>query len=191
MPAGSAMGSRDLAKARRRCVYYRKEKIIMSRKGLVVLLLAAGCGSDSPANVAGTYTLALTVQENACGILRNDVGTSSTGVEVVVTQTGSDVSAKIQGAGGALLALAMGTDTFTGKVSGDALDLAIDGTMPGSSGTCAFTRKARLQAKLTGDVLTGTVTYTFATNKTADCGVRDTCQDVQAFNGTRPPSVAR
>jgi hypothetical protein len=38
-------------------------------------------------------------------------------------------------------------------------------------------------------VLVGTVTYTYATNKTADCGAMDTCKDVQAMNGTRPPSV--
>jgi hypothetical protein len=34
------------------------------------------------------------------------------------------------------------------------------------------------------------VTYRFVTNKTADCGTRDTCQDVQIFNGTRPPKVS-
>ena len=37
---------------------------------------------------------------------------------------------------------------------------------------------------------TGTVTYTFATNRTADCGPRDTCQDIQRFNGTHPPRVS-
>jgi len=39
-------------------------------------------------------------------------------------------------------------------------------------------------------VLTGSVTYTYATNKTADCGTRDSCQDIQVFNGTRPPTVS-
>ncbi len=160
----------------------------MLRKPLLVLCFAMGCGSDSPANVAGTYTLALTVAKNECGILSNDVGTTSSGVEAQVTQNGSDVAAQIKGVGGTLLALALGTDTFTGKVSGDSLDLAIAGTVPGSNSTCVFTRNARMQAKLAGDLLTGTVTYSFATNRTADCGFRDTCQDTQAFNGTRPPS---
>ena len=161
----------------------------MTRNVVVLLVLALGCGSDSPVNVAGTYTLSLTVQKNECGILGNSVGESASGVPMVVTQSGTDVQGQIQGLGGLALGIAMGTDTFTGKVSGDSLDLSIDGTMAGSAGTCAFTRNARMRAELAGDVLTGTVTYTFATNCTADCGIRDTCQDVQVFNGTRPPSV--
>ncbi len=161
----------------------------MMRKAALFVLLALACSSDSPADAAGTYTLSLTVEQTACGILAGQVGDSSSGVGMVVTQSGADVSGQVQGLGGLALALAMGTDTFTGKVSGDALDLAIDGTMAGSAGTCAFTRNARMQATLSGDVLTGTVTYTFATNRTADCGVRDTCKDVQRFNGTRPPQI--
>jgi hypothetical protein len=139
--------------------------------------------------VAGTYTIALTIQQNDCGILANDPGTSSTGVTVEVTQDGSNVTAKVQGAAGLALGLAMGSATFTGKVSGNSLDLSISGTVSGSSGTCAFTRNAHLVGTVAGDVLTGTVTYTFATNKT-DCGTRDTCQDTQVFNGTRPPTVS-
>ena len=85
--------------------------------------------------------------------------------------------------------LATGSDTFTGKLSGNTLDLSISGTVSGSSSTCAFTRDAYLVATISGDVLTGSVTYTYATNKTPDCGTRDTCQDVQLLNGTRPPTV--
>ena len=156
---------------------------------MILALLAGACGSDTAANVAGTYTLALTIQKNDCGILANDVGTSSTGVTVVVTQDGSNVTAKVQGAAGLGLGLITGSDTFTGKISGNSLDLSISGTLSGSSGTCAFTRNAHLVGSVAGDLLTGSVTYTFATNKTADCGIRDTCQDVQLVNGTRPPTA--
>jgi hypothetical protein len=166
------------------------ENTTMPRKALLAVLLALGCGSESPANVAGTYTLALTVQQTDCGILNGAVGDTSSGTQVVITQTGADVTCQLQGAAGILFAVAFGTDTFTGKVAGNSLDMSIAGTMPGSSGTCAFTRNAHLQAKLSGDTLTGSVTYTFATNKTADCGTQDTCKDIQAFNGTRPPSVS-
>jgi hypothetical protein len=177
-----------LAENRVRCVYGPRRRPML-RNVLIALLCAAGCGSESPADVAGTYTLSLTVQQNACGILNNDVGTTSTGVQIVMTQSGSDVSGQVQGVGGTLLSLALGSNTFTGKMSGDSLDVTIAGTTPGADGTCAFTRNAHMQAKLTGDVLTGTITYSFATNRTADCGAKDTCQDVQAFNGTRPPKV--
>ena len=161
----------------------------MFKKASILVLAICSCGGDSPANVAGTYTLSLTVQQNACGILSGAVGDSSTGVQIIVTQTGSQTSGQVQGVAGALVTLAMGTDTFMGKIAGNSLDMSISGTMAGSSGTCAFTRNARLVADRSGDVLTGSVTYTFATNKTADCGTRDTCKDVQVFNGTRPPSI--
>jgi len=161
----------------------------MTRKAPLLALLACACGSDSPSNVAGTYSLSLTVQQNQCGIIGGSVGDSSSGVGVVVTQTGSQASGQVQGVAGLALALAMGSDTFTGNVAGNSLGLSISGTMAGSSGTCAFTRNAHLAATLSGDVLTGSVTYTFATNKTADCGTRDTCKDIQVFNGTRPPSI--
>jgi len=76
----------------------------------------------------------------------------------------------------------MGSATFTGKVS------AIHWTCR-SAEPCPFQWDLRLHPQrhlvgtVAGDVLTGTVTYTFATNKT-DCGTRDTCQDTQVFNGT-------
>jgi hypothetical protein len=165
----------------------RRERL-MQRAAFILAVLAAACSSDATANVAGTYTLALTVQQNECGILTNAAGTSSTGVTVVVTQDGANVTAKVQGAAGLGLSLATGSDTFTGKISGNSLDLSIIGTVAGSSGTCAFTRNAHLVGTLAGDLLTGSVTYTYATNQNADCGTRDTCQDIQRFNGTRPPT---
>jgi len=163
----------------------------MLRTTLIAVLLACACHEgESPVNVAGTYTISLAVQQNQCGILNGAVGDTSSGVQIVVTQSGSDVTAQVQNLAAALgLGLATGTDTFTGKVTGNSLDLWIYGTTSGSSGTCAYTRNVHLQAKLSGDELVGTVTYTFATNQTADCGTKDTCQDIQAFNGTRPPSV--
>jgi hypothetical protein len=162
----------------------------MRRAAFILAVLAGACSSDSAANVAGTYTIALTIQQNECGILGNDPGTSSSGVTVVVTQEGSKVTAQVQGAAALGLGLATGSATFTGTVSGNSLDLSISGTVSGSSGTCAFTRNAHLVGTVAGDVLTGSVTYSFATNKTADCGIRDTCQDIQVFNGTRPPTVS-
>jgi hypothetical protein len=160
----------------------------MARKALMLVVLFCACGSDTPANVAGTYTMSLTVQQNQCGILTNPSGSSSTGVSVNVTQSGSEVSAQVQGVSGVALSLATGTSTFTGTVSGSSVNLSIAGTSAGSSGTCAYTVNAHLVGTLSGDALQGSVTYTYLTNKTADCGTRDTCQDVQLFSGTRPPT---
>jgi hypothetical protein len=161
----------------------------MANKALLVALLACACGSDSPADVAGTYTLSLTVSKDDCGILGNSVGESSSGVQMIVAQSGSQVSGQVQGIAGLALTWSMGTDTFTGTVEGNSLDLSISGTMAGSSGTCAYTRNAHLAAKVSGDVIEGKVTYTYVTNKTADCGALTTCQDEQLLNGTRPPKL--
>ncbi len=48
----------------------------MSKMALAFVLLACACGNDTPADIAGTYTLSLTVQKNDCGILGNGVGES-------------------------------------------------------------------------------------------------------------------
>ena len=187
--AGINAGTRLSAEGNTEYTWQRRE-LIMRRAAFILAVLAGACGSDSAANVAGTYTIALTIQQNECGILGNDPGTSSSGVTVEVTQDGSNVTAKVQGLAGLALGVATGSATFTGKVSGNSLDLSISGTVSGSSGTCAFTRNAHLVGTVSGDVLTGSVTYTYATNKTADCGTRDSCQDIQVFNGTRPPTVS-
>jgi hypothetical protein len=52
----------------------------MARNVLMFVVLFCACGSDTPANVAGTYTMSLTVRQNQCGILSNPSGPSSTGV---------------------------------------------------------------------------------------------------------------
>jgi len=78
----------------------------MRRAAFILAVLAGACSSDSAANVAGTYTIALTIQQNECGILGNDPGTSSSGVTVVVTQEGSKVTAQVQGAAALGLGLA-------------------------------------------------------------------------------------
>jgi hypothetical protein len=85
------------------------------------------------------------VQQNQCGILNGAMGDTSSGAQVVVSQTGSQASAQVQGIAGTLFVFAMGSDTFTDTVSGTSLDMSINGTMAGSSGTCAFTRSARLR----------------------------------------------
>lgn len=158
---------------------------------LVIAALTAACGSDKPVQVAGTYTIALTVQKDDCGILGNQVGETTSDVKMVIMQaTGSSqITAEVQGLAGLALGISMGTATFTGVVSGSTIDASISGTMAGSSGTCAYTRNARLVATLSGDTVQGSVVYTYATNKTADCGSKATCQDIQLMNGTRPPTI--
>jgi hypothetical protein len=85
--------------------------------------------------------------------------------------------------------LATGQSSFSGTVSGHTFDLAMAGTTAGSNGSCAYTVNADMVGSLTGDSIQGKIIYTYATNKTTDCGTRDTCQDIQLFSGSRPPKT--
>jgi hypothetical protein len=87
------------------------------------------------------------------------------------------------------MTIVLGSNSFTGNVSDNTLELRLTGTRSGSMGSCAFTLDADVTATLNGDVLQGTIAYVPKTNQSTDCGVLNSCQSVQAFNGTRPPST--
>jgi hypothetical protein len=145
--------------------------------------------STSTADIAGTYTMSRSVQQNNCGIVAGAAGDSFEGVRVAITQSGGQATASILGAAGAATELLMGTSTFSGTVSGSSFDLALASTTAGSSGTCAYTINAHMIGSISGDAIQGKVVYTYVTNKTADCGARDTCQDIELFSGSRPPKT--
>jgi hypothetical protein len=69
---------------------------ILRRPRRSALGLAAACGSD-PANVAGTYAMALTNRANGCAIANWTEGPIGGTVTMVVTQSGASASADVQG----------------------------------------------------------------------------------------------
>jgi len=99
------------------------------------------------------------------------------------------VTAKVQGVAGMGLSLATGSDTFTGKISGNSLDLSIIEPWAGPAAPVPSHATPTWSARLPEILLTGSVTYTYATNKNADCGTRDTCQDIQRFTAPAPPEL--
>jgi hypothetical protein len=160
----------------------------MHRAGFVLLTLAtlASCDS-SPADVAGDYTLAITNHDNGCSFQNWTVGESSSNVPLTITQNGHDVTAILEGVTGVWVEAGLGSKTFTGDVTGNALEVTLYGTRSGTQGGCAYTVNATAYATLAGDTLTGTIEYTPATNGSPDCGALEGCVSEQAFNGTRPP----
>src|SRR5688572_18783673 len=92
---------------------------------LVASLPACG-GSD--ADVAGNYTMAITNRDNGCMLQNWTVGGQTTGVQVTITQDGSDVTAIVEGAAGFVYNAWLGSDTFHGSVSGSSVDLEILGS---------------------------------------------------------------
>jgi hypothetical protein len=152
-------------------------------KRYLALLVAAACGSD-PAQIAGTYTVELTNGADGCNY-GSTPGQQTSGVQVVFTQSGTSVTATVNGAAGGLLGLAIGSNIFMGAIDGDALDLTITGTTPHSTGNCAFTRNAAIVASYANNSINGVVNYTNADNHNSDC--LEGCVSVQNFAGSRPP----
>lgn len=161
-----------------------------------VLILGGACGGeDEPIDVSGSYSLNITNGPNECMVANWMAGQVSMGqVSLVLTQQSADrslVSGQVMGAGGfveAIFRLLYGSNTFSGTVSGNALMMdLVGGGAPETTGACTSTRHARAAATLDKDTLTGTLYHYFKTNNVPDCAYRNTCNNTQMFNGTRPP----
>lgn len=154
-------------------------------------LTIAGCGGDKfekPADVAGDYMMSLTNGENTCQLQNWTQGDTLTGVPVTITQEGSTISADVQGIPGGVLNIWFGNqDAFVGNISGSEMTLTRWGSIATTVGTCAITLKGTIQASISGDTVTGTVTYEPATTPSPDCAQFAGCHAIQDFNGTRPP----
>lgn len=163
----------------------------MRSTGLLVIALAA-CGEvrvgSDDVDAAGNYTIAVTNGENGCMFQDWMEGNTAQGIPLTIVQDGSAVTATVEGLTGGVLQLWTGSKTFTGRVDGDRVTMTLHGTRSFTEGTCIFTVNVTASANLEGDVMTGALDYTYATNKAPDCGFRDSCHTRQAFNGTRPPS---
>jgi hypothetical protein len=152
---------------------------------LVCALVCASACSD--ANVAGNYTAQLTNGSDGCSLGLTPGATST--ASFTVTQSGSDVTLMVKDAAGFFIAVFLGSNTFTGSVDGDDVNLERKGTVPNTAMTCEFTYNAKINASQDGDAMSGRVEYRTATNGVADCGSRQGCVTVQEFNATRPPAA--
>ena len=150
------------------------------------ILLVGACGGGSDADVAGTYQMQITNRDNGCNFANYTVGDSGQAT-VVVTQTDSNVSATVMGGGGFALALVLGSNVYVGDVSGNDLDLKIEGTRAFNDGNCAFTYNSEIKGSLSGDSLMGKIEYRAVTNNNSDCATHTGCLTFQEFAGSRPP----
>lgn len=148
----------------------------------------AACGSD--ADVAGTYSVAVTNRDNGCMFANWTAGETAANIPVVITQRESDVTLSINGVAGVLLVGLLGADgnTYAGEVDGSDIDVESFGTRSQSSGNCTFTYNSRITGELDGDALSGRIEYRSADNGNPDCSTISGCLTYQDFNGTRPPT---
>lgn len=147
-----------------------------------------GCSSE-PADVAGSFSIALTNGANGCEFDNWTEGDTAQNIPLTVTQEGENATATVGGAAAVTLNLVLGSNVYQGTVDGDHLRLEIFGTPSANEGNCTFTINSTIDADLSGDVLTGTIDYTKATNGNPDCGQSQGCVTRQNFNGTRPPTI--
>lgn len=143
----------------------------------------------SPADIAGNYTINVTNGDNGCSLENWTVGDTASSIPFVITQTDDMATGEVQGLVGGYLTLVLGSMRFTGEVRGDQFEATLYGTRSGTRGMCAFTTNVHLFATLDGDYLEGTLTYSAETNGAPDCAELETCENIQSFNGTRPPSL--
>ncbi|HZU83955.1 MAG TPA: hypothetical protein VE987_13600 [Polyangiaceae bacterium] len=150
------------------------------------------CSSSSfsgpPPNVAGDYSVDVTDGSNGCQFANWTQGSTATGIPVTVTQNATSVGVTVDGLVGSLLKLGIGTNVFTGSLSGDRATMTAAGSVAGTQGNCAYTTNATIDATFNGDTMQGTLTYTRMTNGNPDCAGITGCQTIQQFSGARPPS---
>jgi hypothetical protein len=159
-------------------------------RGLILgSLVLCGCGSTEPADVAGSLSIAITNADNGCAFQDRDEGATAQNIPLTVTQDGENATATVGGAAAVSLNLVLGSNVFQGTVEGNRLHLEIFGTRSATEGNCTFTLNSTVEATLRGDVLTGTIDSTKATNGNPDCASSEGCVTRQNFNGTRPPTL--
>ena len=152
---------------------------------LALLISVAACSTDD-ANVTGDYNVNLTNRDNGCNFMNWTVGDSAAAM-VTFGQNGSAVTATATGVGALILDVVLGGHVFSGRISGNSLDLTLFGTRSNTSGNCTYTFHAEIHAAVDGDVMTGQLDYAAATNANPDCAGITNCRSFQDFNGTRPP----
>jgi hypothetical protein len=156
-------------------------------KCLIAIAVLGACSSSDPVQLSGMYTVGVTNRDNGCNFPNWTVGAMTSGVSVNITQTGENATADVTGGTGVVLDFAFGSSAFSGTVTGDMVDLKLQGTRVQTQGNCTYTYDGEILATSNGDLLTGRIEYRPATNGHTDCASVDGCLTYQEFNGSRPP----
>lgn len=158
----------------------------MKHLGWAALLAMAACGG-SDVDAAGDYTINVTNRENGCGFDNWTEGETASGIPLAITQSDGEISGEVGGGAGVFLGVVLGSNIFEGQVSGDEIDMTLFGTTSVTEGNCTYTVNAIFDGQLDGDVMTGEIRYTSATNDNPDCADVEGCVSRQELNGARPP----
>jgi hypothetical protein len=156
---------------------------------IVACSSSTGDGDGPAASVSGAYTGNITNGQSSCP------GNWQAGQVAQVTmnavQSGSDVSLDVTGGAGLYVQVALGASTFNGNVTGDDVNATLHGTTSETDGNCTYTWSATFAGGLSGDTLSGNVTYVPVTNGGSDCTAHqiEGCSETQSFDGVRPATA--
>jgi hypothetical protein len=108
---------------------------------------------------------------------------------VDLVQSGSDITFQAQGGTSLVFFAVFGSASFSGKASGNHVDAVIVGSVATTQGACTYTWKGTISADLSGDTLSGKLTYAPNTNGHDDCDAQKVtgCTRVTDFIYSRPP----
>ena len=152
---------------------------------LAFALIVAGCAS--PANFAGAYSnVVITNGNDMCGLSGWTNGTMTTApVNIDQAMGASAATLVVNGTAGVYVGVLTGDNHLAGTVSGNDADFSRDGTTMLMNGACAYTLDMDVSIHLSGEQISGTVTYTPRTNHDPSCGLLETCHNTQTVLGTR------
>ena len=159
---------------------------------MAITLPLAGCSSDgsftAAANLNGNYTVSVTNADNGCNLDNWETGKSTSDIPFLIEQNGTTVNGTLQGVAAIALGLSIGTNKFQGTSTGSDFQITAYGTIPRTQNQCTFTLNAAISGGISGDAISGTISYAPAASDNPDCASLQ-CTSTQNFNGTRPPSA--
>ena len=153
-------------------------------------IVGAACTSNGVvpfASLGGDFTGSVMNGPNTCpGTWEKGMMSSTT---VTIGQVEANVTVHFSGPPGSMLQAVLGTNSFSGIVSGNHVSARIIGTVQATSGDCVYTTNGDLAADLGGNTLSGNIVYTPQTNNHADCTSMQVtgCTSQQTFALNRPP----
>lgn len=154
---------------------------------LVIVASSLACGGGTPSNFAGTYSVTVVDGANNCNMNNWTQGNSTANIPVQITQDNTLAQVTIQGLVGGLLSLLIGTNVFSGSVSGNTFTATPHlGTNKQTQQSCVYTYNTTLSSTIdANNNLSGTISYTPQTNNDPTCGALQTCVNQQTFTGAR------
>jgi hypothetical protein len=157
--------------------------------GLIALGLSS-CSSDKEfedtKQVGGQYDMTVRNGANGCQFEDWVEGETATDIGLHIEQDQNDLTGRLEGSVGSLVAaLALGTAEFTGTVASNRVTLVAVSPYVSRDGSCTFSREVTLRGELEGNVMSGEIEHSLATNDAPGCEGMEDCVSVQTFDAIR------